>query len=130
MSFSFIFVSSCFFLSFFLFFLWLILFSYFSPFLPSFFNTPLNFFLLDLIKIINSYRFLLTDIWFFSYVFVVLRIFSQRTLQLLFVFVCFENYVTVAFQIETTFLRRAVNFWENAGINVLKNAFVVGQVIS
>ena len=36
----------------------------------------------------------------------------------------------IILQIKPTFFRGAVNLWENVEIDVLKNAFVAGQVIS
>ena len=129
MNFYFIFVFSCF-LFFSFFFQHFIFLSYFSPSLFSFFYAFFNLFFLDTIKIINVYRFLLIDICLVTYVFLVFKVFAQRTLRLFLVFVRFGNDVEITLQVKTSFFRGALNLWENVGINILKNAFVARQVIS
>ena len=99
-------------------------FGHLSKFLFSFFNSFLHLFLLDLIKIINIYRLLFISANFITHRFIVLWVFPQGTFQLYFILVRFKDDVKIAFQIETTFFCRTMNFRKNVSINVLKYVLV------
>ena len=98
-------------------------FSHLWLFLFSFFNTFSYLFFIDLIKMIKVYRFLFVNVYFVLCVFVVIWVFTQRTFQLFYVLVRFENDLKIAFQIENMFLCGTINLWKNIRINILKDVF-------
>ena len=67
--------------------------------------------------------------------FVSLRIFYSspgfflKNFPIFFILVCFKDDVKITFQVETTFLRGAIDFRKDVGIYILKYVLVAGQVV-
>lgn len=114
--------------SLFLFFKKFIVFSYFASLLFSFVNSLFDLFLFALAKVIDVCQFLFVNTCLFSHSFIVIGVFPHSS-HLDFVLVRFKHDVKVAFQIETSFFGRAVNFWINVGINILEYALAPRKTI-